>query len=339
MRDQKGKNHDIQSFQAYLNQLYSENNKGVTQEYMYGYICRGVGYLCKAANTKQQTVEDFIRPISWLFALASKLEIKLVDAFIGRYPEVCPLCVGHPCTCRQTNKQPQSYKPAYEVEEELFWMKNEIINTQLTRPGSLSLQYAVKTINSIYPNNAVIWDYAGGWYQFSKLQEEVAELHEALGAYTKKRKPIAVVKTELADVMAWILSLWAVTMPDKNIDKEFIGYYILGCPVCGNNPCTCSAYNSRPHGHVDMNSIIELRDNIKILAEELPKNKVALEEVIRSLTAAAESNNDSMARLSVKQTSGKLRALTEGIGSVDDLGKKTFSIVETVIKLIDKISS
>lgn len=335
MRDQKEKMYDMKSLQLYLQQLYSESNQNLTQEFMYGYLCRGVGYLCKSTNSKQQATVDFVRPISWLFALATKLNIDILDAFVGRYPDICPLCLEKPCACRQTKKRPHTYKPAYEVEEELFWKKTEIINSQLTRPGSLTLQYAMNSINSVYPNNDVIWDYAGGWYQFSKLQEEVAELHEALGAYTSNKKPIEVVKTELADVLAWILGLWAVTMPDKDIDKEFINYYIYGCPVCGKNPCSCAAYNSRPHGHVDMNSIIEIRDKIKALVDEIPKQ--GLEEIVRSLDAAAQSNDDSIARLSAQQALDKLNEIKEEAGTTGKIDKKTYSIIDSTQELIDKI--
>lgn len=336
MRNLTDEKYDIKFFQSYLKGLYA-NNDAQTQEYMYGYISRGVGYLCKAVDSKRQTTKDFIRPISWIFALSTKLEIDVLDAFVGRYPGACPLCLGTPCVCLQTKKQPEKYIPAYELQKELFWKKNTIINSQISRPGSLTLQYCVNILNTIYPHNEIIWHYAGGWYQFSKLQEEVAELHEAIASYTKKRKPKDVVMVEVADVLAWILGLWSVTMSGRDIDKEFISYYINGCPVCGGNPCACGDYNSRPEGHVDMRTVIEIRDKLKEFAESFPKDKEALDDMIKSLTVAAESKDDSIARLSVKQTAGKLKSIQEGVSNVDDIGKKTFSIIDTTLKLIERI--
>lgn len=336
MQNLTDEKYDINFFQTYLKGLYA-NNHEQSQEYMYGYISRSVGYLCKAVDTKRQTTKDFIRPISWIYALSTKLGIDVLDAFVGRYPGACPLCLGSQCVCLRTKKQPGKYIPAYELQKELFWKKQAIINSQINKPGTLTLQYCVNSLNAIYPHNEIIWHYAGGWYQFSKLQEEVAELHEAIASYTKKKKPKEAVMVEIADVLAWIIGLWGVTMPGIDLDKEFISYYINGCPVCGGNPCTCGDYNSRPEGHVDMHTVIEIRDKLKEFSDNYPKEKEALDEMIKSLTAAAESNDDSVARLSVKQTAGKLKSIQEGVANVDEIGKKTFSIIDTALKLIDKI--
>lgn len=118
---------NISDAQAFLSYLYPNEDRDI--DYIYGYLARNSGYLCKHIWQEKVAVEDFMRAISWLFAVCDKMEVDLEDAFISRFPSVCPYCITSPCDCRNTKKSPTKYVPAYKIEEELNAKANVFRNT------------------------------------------------------------------------------------------------------------------------------------------------------------------------------------------------------------------
>lgn len=326
---------DIEVYQNFLSKLYAETNKELTWEYIFGYICRSVGYLCKNLAEQKYSERDFIRALSWLLALANKVNCSAQTSLLNKYPGICPYCLEQTCVCFRTGKRPAQYSPAYAVKERLETYRNHQ-RTQQSRPINFDL--TTQIISAIYPNNEVIWKYGGPWHLFSKLQEETAELHEAMAGFVRKSKPFEVVEAELADVMAWILAAWSIAFRERSLDDEFISYYLDGCPVCRQDVCQCQPYNSRPEGLIDVVALKDIKHHLEELTRLLPESRLLLGDAIQSVSVAAETQNESIARLSVSQTTDKLEEIKKNITNVDEIGAKGFSIINTILSLAEKFS-
>lgn len=326
---------DIESYQNFLAKLYGEVNKDLSWEYIYGYVCRTVGYLCKNVTDQRVSERDFIRAISWVLSLANKVNCSAQMALLEKYPGICPYCLEQVCVCFRTGKKPAQYMPAFEVKERLGTYRNHQ-RTQQRSP--ITFDRGVGMIAAIYPNNEVIWRYGGPWHLSSKLQEEIAELHEAMAGFIRRIKPFEVVTEELADVFAWLLACWGIVFRDRSLDAEFISYYLDGCPVCRHETCQCQPYNSRPEGLIDVVALKDIKRHLEELTRLLPESRAALGDAIQSVTVAAETQNESIARLSVSQTTDRLEEFKKSISNVDEIGTKGFSIINTILSLAEKFT-
>lgn len=326
---------DMKSFQKSLKDLYGSANKNLTQEYIYGYLTRTAGYLFRNIVRNITREEDLIKPISWLFAFASKFDIDIQESFISRYPEACPYCVENSCVCFKTGKKPLEYKSAGRVEKELYEKYLRILNLG----KSITFDYAASIIATVYPNNAIIWHYAGPWYHFSKLQEEIAELHEAMSGVFKGEKDKRAIAGETADVLSWLLGIWHIKFPPKSLDEEFESYYRDGCPVCKKEKvCICQPYSSRPYGLVDFKILSKIKQGLEDLHTQIPKDyKKDVKELIESVSVAIEKQNQPLAETSVKEISAKLQTLPPaitGINSILNIINNLRNLMEPLMRIL-----
>jgi hypothetical protein len=271
-------------------------------------------------------------------ALSSKVGIDVKGSFVSRFPDHCPYCVSQPCACFKTGKRPVEAIPAYKLKGRLENLRDTFVNSIELSDRKLDLDLAVATIENIYPNNEVIWKYAGPWHHFAKLQEEVAEVHEAFAGFSRDEKPLSAFGQEVADVLGWILGMWAILRPGQSLDEEFISYYYEGCPVCGQIPCCCSSYNSRPEGLVDVTLLREVQRQVIDLLQFVPAQQAALEKLAASLETAAETQDEAIANASISETRSKLESIKEGLDNADEVGKKGLSLIATILKLVEKVS-
>lgn len=325
MHKKKQKPNSISEFQQYINDLHIETNKNKSWTEIYGFLSRTSGYLVKNMVLRKQQPEHFIRPISWLFSLANKLNISLEDSFLKKYPSVCPYCIEHMCICSHTDKQPKRDIPAWKIGEEINRQYEAI------KPfGDKNFSYAIETINSIYPCNFSIWQFAGAWRNSTKLYEEISELHEALTKFQHGKKTLKNVEDEFADVLAWIMSSWHCSFKDCNFDDAFIHYYIQGCPVCLSSPCKCIDGSNRTHELVDVAKLEKLRQQLEELNLQIPNNKELIDDLIHSVTAAKDTQNEAAAVIAVKQTQSRLDTIAKTIESTEGITEKTAKIVKSI---------
>ena|SRR5690554_3166589 len=106
----------IKEFQGYIASLYGEVNEHHSMEYVFSYLFRNAAYLSRVIGEKSESKDNFIKTYSWLFALSSKLNIDLEDAFLQKYPDVCPYCLVKPCICIKTGKKPVDYIPEWKAD-------------------------------------------------------------------------------------------------------------------------------------------------------------------------------------------------------------------------------
>lgn len=295
---------DVQSCQRFLAALYRDVNRNQSWEYMHGYLSRSVGYLGKVANSTpgdraSDRVVHFIRMISWTFAVASKLEVDLQQAVIKRFPGYCPYCQEPQCICFRTEKKPRVPVPAYKLLE-LAEDRQQNFRMELEQRGSpASLTVIGATIVSIYPSNEIVWYYSGPWHHLVKLHEEVSEVHEAISKMVRGEKTIESVAEELADVLAWTLSAWHITMGAAKIEDAIIDYYLKGCPVCRSNPCTCKPHSARPAGLVDSGALSLVEERLAELCQLGVARDCA--EHLHSIQAARQTGGDTIARSALSQ--------------------------------------
>jgi len=325
---------DIRFYQGYIKDLYLGINKERSFEDLYCYLDRTAGYLGKAILLKTQDSKKFILPISWLFSLATNLNIDLEDAFLRKYPGICPYCLEVHCVCYKTGKMPLRHIPAYKMKQEASFHYESMTNT-----GKIfNLDASVKNIMEIFTVNEAIWHFAGAWHHIAKIHEEISEIHEAYSSYKKGEKPIGSVAEEFADVFAWMIGAWGILYQDqdKSLDEVFVDYYFEGCPLCKSSPCKCDLYDSRPDSLIDFKRLAIVKENLDTLASALPKYQEDISELIKSYDYVLETQNAPMAKVSVSQTKAKLEKIKELV-SKNGVDLKSLSIINTIIDISETI--
>ncbi len=321
----------INTHQVRLEHIYREANKDLDYWYIYGYLCRTIGFLCKKLTKNNAEKEDFIRPLSWLFTLATKVGTDVQDSFLAKYPDCCPHCLGPTCVCFRTGKRPVKDIPAYEVREEVYERYESIINSP--RGRTISFTSAIRMIANIFETNQIVWHYSGPAHHIAKTQEEVAEIHEALSLFLSSRKPLKAVSEEIADVLAWLLGAWSIKFPNSSLDNEFIDYFSHGCPVCHRAPCDCKRYGGRPEGLIDVEFLLEVKSRLEKLSKIIPAFGEVLEELIHSIGSAIEDHNQIIARIALAQAAFRLKTIKGNLsGNDDDDSRRATPIIISLLE-------
>jgi NTP pyrophosphatase (non-canonical NTP hydrolase) len=325
MKNMEVKPISIRDFQKYLATTYSNTNSQRSVEYIYSYLTRNCSYLARSIARSSENKDYFLKSISWLFSLSTKFEIDLEDSFRKKFPNVCPYCISSPCICSETLKKPLHYMPEWEIKSELN-RKFESANNS-AHQKNLALNKAVTNINAIYPANRSIWAAYGSTYHFSRVFEELGEVHEAYAAFASNQRAKTNLEEELADVFAWLISAWGIANKEAPLADALINYYYNDCPVCQNNPCNCKEYSSRLQAIVKTEDLEEFKRTILQLIEISPDKSEALHDIVKSLDTAQET----------KSTVEAKRVIAQGLEVLDDFEKATSSanlISENIQKLV-----
>jgi pyrimidine deaminase RibD-like protein/NTP pyrophosphatase (non-canonical NTP hydrolase) len=339
----------IDSFQRYLNDIYGGVNAKLSIEYIYGYLHRTVDFLLvnmskgRAYELEGQIKPiDFIRPISWLFALATKLGCDMQTAFFTKYPNTCPYCLEDTCVCHLTGKRPRprlslatrkkkSISP-YQIREELRLKYNSIKAHHI-----FGFNFAMQVIASVYPLNKVIWSKAGSSYHTARMLEELGEVHEAISLFVKgKVDPESrLFSEELADVLGWLLSAWDIVFPTLSLDTEILNYYVNSCPLCNRKPCICLQYEGRSMNLIQLETVSNVKEYL-IKLQTMNDNPV-IAEMITSVSEAEKLQSDPQIRLCFSEVAYHLDALEKSIKTSDDLYKEMLSIIHNMLRIINPI--
>ncbi len=323
---------DMSFYQKYIDDVYSVINKKRDFEHLYCYLDRTVGYLGKSVITKTQVDKAFILPISWLFSVSTKLKINLQDAFLRKYPGICPYCLESQCVCFKTSKNPLKAMPAYKMGQEMSFKYETMRNTEKI----FNFDKAIKNVTEIYSVNEAIWHFAGAWHHIAKIHEEIAEIHEAYSSYKKGEKPLEAVGEEIADVLAWILGVWGILHPNRSLDDAFIDYYFEGCSLCKSSPCQCELYDSRPDSLIDFRQLNIVKENLDALATILPTYQEDISELIKSYDYVLKKQSIPIAKVSVSQTKDKLGKIKELI-STNGVDETSLAIINTILDISETI--
>ncbi|MEI7215419.1 hypothetical protein WCT79_00185 [Pectobacterium carotovorum] len=294
-----------------VNSIYGKKNKSLDFEYMYSFLTRKTSYLTREfiradGVDKSKIKETYIESLSWLIAISQYLETDLESSFFSKFPGICPYCIKSPCRCSQTHRKPEFTSNARKIKEELAYSKDAIY-----RNGKTQI-YAPDMINDIYPSNKNIFNIFGGFYHSSRLFEELGELHEA---YAKLKEDKFYSKTnlddELADILAWMLSLWGIMFKDTDLGDAIDNYYIKGCPSCNSSECICDDYSGRMVSTSSRNEALgKIKSLIRKEVENTSSNEedviLKLESSILSIDDAISSGSESDARRTVAEVDSAL---------------------------------
>ncbi|GLR77256.1 MazG-like family protein [Aliivibrio sifiae] len=319
----------LTEYQQYFENLYGNINNERDWVDIYGYLSRTTGYLTRSVIKKTAIAQDFIRPISWLFALSSKLDISVEDSFLKKFPNSCPYCIEPVCCCFKTNKKPKEEILPYKIKE-----KQAERYDAISRFGDKNFEWSLRNISGIYPNNEVIWHFSGPWMTCSKLFEEVAELHEAIDKFNIGSKSKENVEEEVADVLAWILSAWIGSNTGTCLDDEIVNYFYDECPVCNVNPCECKQGDARIQGLVDPSKFAELRVLFEELEKLSPDASSDIQELITSLKEVETTQDEVVATAAIKDVESKFQSFKAKLATTEDITKKLASIGKSVMALL-----
>lgn len=258
---------NIDSFQQQLQNIYAGCNAARPWDYEYGYLTRRVGVLFRNIRNGSSSEQNIIKVYAWLFAIANKLEINIFDAFIKKTPGKCHYCLSAPCRCEMTGKQPYNSKFSNP-----FAAHQERINaydSYKTIIKDRSFAEVISILEAAYPHNRVLWRYAGPYFVFSKVLEEMAELHEAICDHEMKGGSISNVENEIADVFSWITVVaYLYRSTPTTWEFEMSKMFDNGCPECGNIHCACPPRMGKFEAKVDPQYL----KNLINLFDELDKN-------------------------------------------------------------------
>ena len=329
MKNLDKKPSSIREFQDYINALYGNVNESHSVEYIYSYLFRNAAYLSRMIGEKKDSKEKFIKTFSWLLALSSKLHIDLEDAFIKKYPDICPYCLVKPCICVKTGKKPVDYIPEWKASEEI----NFKYGMARSASPKLTFDEAVEKINDLYPANKHIWNATGPTYQFFRLLEELGEVHEAYTGFLSGHRKIENIGDELSDVFAWLASTWGIVYPNLSLNDEIIGYYYKGCPVCLSDVCSCPDHSDRGERLVEIEEINKFREKIEELINIAPSYKDKLDSISKSLEVVSETKSTTGAVRTINQAKSILSGIDKTLAGVDQSSKRVSSIIQTILEM------
>lgn len=316
----------IVQFQSFVSYLYPNEERDFS--YIYGYCSRHLGFIGKCITQQKQSKEEFVRAIAWLLALANKVDVNVMTSLTKRYPGVCPYCLASSCECRPDRKAPQRDIPAYRIPDELDQLSNILL-----REHEITFDETVTRLRKIYPGNQATWHTIGGWKLSAKIQEELAEVHEASSRYYAGRKPKEAVAEEFADLFAWTLSAWHLATDGLSLDDEFRAYFMNGCPVCGVSVCECAMFSDAGSQTVEAEKLRNLLEAFKELAEEAGLAEDDLAMVETSLEKAITTQSEPVAVNAVRETKSIVQRIETGI----ETGAKNAGNVSKLIVAVKAI--
>ncbi|AAM03984.1 TPA: nucleotide pyrophosphohydrolase [Methanosarcina acetivorans] len=92
---------EISKFQKLMYELYAHNDKRRGGKATMLWLVEEVGELAEAIRREEpENIEEELADcFAWIGALANLYGIDLEEAFLKKYPGVCPTCSQKPCIC------------------------------------------------------------------------------------------------------------------------------------------------------------------------------------------------------------------------------------------------
>ncbi|MGM0771374.1 MAG: MazG nucleotide pyrophosphohydrolase domain-containing protein [Halobacteriota archaeon] len=92
---------EISEFQKMMYDLYAHNDKRRGAAATTLWLVEEIGELAEAVRREdiENLKEELADCFAWIGALANLFDIDLEEAFLEKYPLVCPTCGMNPCIC------------------------------------------------------------------------------------------------------------------------------------------------------------------------------------------------------------------------------------------------
>lgn len=263
--------------------------------------CADLGRTIIRLDRDISTDRTVLGAIPWLIALCNHFKIDFQEAVVQRFPESCSYCLTKPCTCDKTGmkarKRGGTLYTQVELDEELRHRSLSVLNSTT----HVDFSWVLDDVSAIYPINRALLQRGGGSFIVSKMLEEGGELHRAFSNHLARKGAIKDIGTEVADLLAWIITCWDTRGTGANIDSELARVFIEGCPTCSSSPCKCPDYSITPTPE----------DIIREIEEQLT--------ALRGLGVDTKELSDAIALASdsdTKDNSAKGRSLVEKVEGV-----------------------
>ncbi len=273
----------LREWQQKLRAIYP--NKHMSPDYIMTHIytkCSIIGKEIIRDRRALKLNDAIIGYFAWIMSMCSHFEIEIDEAFVGRFPEMCPYCLFQTCQCDSygaeyhdaVTKRPPAEQERMEQLEQAY--------TVLIR-SEISLPWFVRTISKIYPSNRTLLKRTGHTYVVAKFLEEGGELHRAYSGFMQKRGHKDAIATEVADLSAWVASCWDLDSEGFDIDGQMALRFRDGCPICKSKPCECPRYAITP-GEEEL--ILQIEEGLRALREAKVGDPIEIDKALAETSEA-----------------------------------------------------
>ncbi|HEY3361779.1 MAG TPA: MazG nucleotide pyrophosphohydrolase domain-containing protein [Methanosarcina sp.] len=92
---------EISEFQKLMSQLYAHNDRKRGGKATMLWLVEEIGELAEAIRREEpENIEEELADcFAWMGALANLYGVNLEEAFLKKYPGMCPTCKQNPCIC------------------------------------------------------------------------------------------------------------------------------------------------------------------------------------------------------------------------------------------------
>lgn len=324
---------NIRDWQTRLGTIYANDKR--TPDYLMVHLSTRCSDISKAflhqSRHLRRSVDGYVvGAISWMCAICNHFGLDYEKALIQRFPGICTYCIKRPCQCSETNRlafHPNSATPmsTHDLEHEIEGHRNSYLNSGLR----WSFDQFRQELHKIYPANRLFVRSGYFSYPLGKLDEERGELHRAYSAYLRGEKKKSDIEKEVADVTAWLVSLWGLDDQTKSLDTELANTFRLGCPQCKREKCECPTYSiSADDEDLIRAAIQHLRD--LQAQKQLPEAEIERAvQLVRTLPAESPASR--------RTTVGVIRGVLDKARQLPNASEGVRKTVESFEKVTDSI--
>lgn len=92
---------EISEFQTLMSEMYAHNDRRRGGKATMLWLVEEIGELAEAIRREEpkNIEEELADCFAWIGALANLYGVNLEEAFLKKYPGVCPTCRQNPCIC------------------------------------------------------------------------------------------------------------------------------------------------------------------------------------------------------------------------------------------------
>ena len=333
--------------QRHMNQIYGKSNTDFTVEDIFVRLSESSAKLTEYADNAPAEANEFIKVLSWFFALVNKLDIDTQEAMLKRFPDVCPHCCSNSCICLRTHKLYS--QNMYDLEEELEGKAQTLSNLNKLYPKdsrySFTLDWYIESLSKIYPANDARWSVNKHYFP-SKILREIGKLIQ--GYRRIKYAPAAadiqkITKSfagDSADFLAWLLSFWRLTFrAEKKFMPQFqmIRRFGISCPYCNRTPCECSKTRRHGNGAETVTTPAELKnlinDQILVLLKEIGEGRSQ-----SALVTELNSQETFKDRKALVKVLDKVKNLASGDSEFAGNAEKLVISVSRIFEILNRFS-
>ncbi len=227
----------LRTFEDRLQDMYFDQNYSLTSLELYGRACKHLAALASAVvqggDTDKAVRTYFPRAFAYLSASVGKRNLRLGTLLRLKYgSERCPHCAQSPCSC-------SSSSPHAEISrnQDLLGRVSKQLTGRYADDGR-RLNDWVSVLNGVYgERNRAQGAEAVAYAFMRRIIRTTGVLAD--GPRVGSNRDVSLVHLELADVLAWFITLVALVHADADLEAVIETAFSEGCYACRSEPCRC----------------------------------------------------------------------------------------------------